>query len=175
MGDRIAVMNAGVIQQIAEPLTLYQHPANLFVAGFIGAPPMNFFGGMLRDGPPGLSFIEKTGPDDGGNAGFTLRIPPEHATSLAACAEKRVILGLRPENISVSMNDAKSDSAVDAVVELVEPLGAETFFHLATAGHSFVARPGTMEGTIRPGQNVSVIFNLARCHIFDPATGLAIF
>jgi multiple sugar transport system ATP-binding protein len=177
MGDRIAVMKEGVVQQVADPLQLYHHPANLFVAGFIGAPPMNFFSGTLCDEPGGLYFAEQAGTKQGNKTGFKLKLPREQATKLAAHAGRTVMLGLRPENVTVSMGGgpANSDSAVNAVVELVEPLGAETFFHLATAGHSFVARLGAMEAMTKPGQTVSGVFNLDRCHFFDPATGQAIF
>jgi len=174
MGDRIAVMKDGVVQQIADPLQLYHHPANLFVAGFIGAPPMNFFGGTLRGDPGALDFAEETQPGAGNQGGFRLKLPPERSTTLAAHAGKPVTLGLRPEDITLSPIGAERNcgTAVDAAVELVEPLGAETFLHLTTGSHSFVARLGAAE-RIAPNQKVALVFNLSRGHFFDPATGQA--
>src|SRR6266850_2190752 len=80
MGDRIAVMKDGVIQQVADPIHLYRHPANLFVAGFIGAPSMNFFRGTLGGEPGGLYFVEQAQPGAEKKSGFRLKLLPEHST-----------------------------------------------------------------------------------------------
>ena len=175
MGDRIVVMKDGVVQQIADPIRLYDHPANLFVAGFIGAPPMNFFRGALRPEGDGLWFDEETRTPAGGNVGFKLRLAPEHAKMLAASAGKTVMLGLRAEDVALSAGGihAKDGCLADAVVELVEPLGSETLFHLTTGAHPFIARLGAAERMER-GQKTCVVFNLAKSRFFDPTTGLAI-
>src|SRR5437870_3713624 len=175
MGDRIAVMKDGVIQQVADPIHIYQHPANLFVAGFIGAPRMNFFRGTLGGEPGGLYFLEAGPPRAGQPSGFQLRLSPEHSAKLAGRSGSPVILGSRPEDIGLSTGGvgAPADSTVDAVVELVEPLGAETLFHLTTGTHTLVARLGAAE-RIAPGQKVCAAFNSAGFHFFDPATGRAI-
>ena len=175
MGDRIAVMKDGVVQQVADPIQLYNHPANLFVGGFIGTPPMNFFRGTLRGEAGGLCFVEETQPNAAGKSGFRLKLTPEHSAKLGANAGKSMTLGLRPEDIALSPggDGAKPDSALDAVVELVEPLGAETFFHLTTGIHPFIARLRAAE-RVAPNRSVSAVFNLSRCHFFDPATGTAV-
>jgi len=175
MGDRIAVMKEGVIQQVADPIHIYRHPANLFVAGFIGAPSMNFFRGTLGGEPGGLYFFEQTQPGSGKKSGFQLRLLPEHSTKLAGRSGSPVILGSRPEDIGLSTGGigAPADSTVDAVVELVEPLGAETLFHLTTGAHTLVARLGPAD-RMAPGQKVRAIFTSAGFHFFDPTTEQAI-
>jgi multiple sugar transport system ATP-binding protein len=173
MGDRIAVMKDGVIQQVADPIHIYQHPANLFVAGFIGAPSMNFFRGTLGGEPGRLFFLETATPSGGQPSGFQLKLSPEHSAKLDGRCGLPVILGLRPEDIGLSIGGIGVDSTVDAVVELVEPLGAETLFHLTTGAHAMVARLGAAE-RIAPGQKVRAAFAAARFHFFDPTTEQAI-
>ena len=175
MGDRIAVMKDGIIQQVADPIHLYQHPANLFVASFIGAPPMNFFRGTLDGESDGLCFLESAPPSGGQTGGFQIKLSPEHSSKLAGRSGSSVILGLRPEDISLPAagTGAPADSTVDAVVELVEPLGAETLFHLKTGAHAAVARLGAAV-RIAPGQKVRAAFTSAGFHFFDPATERAI-
>src|SRR5256885_2026827 len=169
LGNRIAVMKSGVLQQVADPMRLYQHPANLFVAGFIGAPPMNFFRGTLGGERGGLYFFEQSQPGAGKKNGFQLKLLPEHSTKLAPRTGLPVILGSRPEDIGLSTGGigASADSTVDAVVELVEPLGAETLFHLTTGAHTLVARLGAAE-RMAPGQKVLAAFTPAGFHFFDP-------
>ena len=175
MGDRIAVMKDGLIQQVADPIHIYRHPANLFVAGFIGAPSMNFFRGTLCGEPGGLCFFEEAPPGAGKKSGFQFKLLPEQSTKLAARSGLPVILGLRPEDIGLSTGGigAPADSTVDAVVELVEPLGAETLFHLTTGAHSLVARLGAAD-RMAPGQKVRAAFTPAGFHFFDPTTEQAI-
>ncbi len=169
MGDRIAVMKDGVIRQIASPIQLYDRPADLFVAGFIGAPPMNFFRGTLHEQGDSLGFLEDSPSNPAARNGFQLRLQPELAAPLTSRKGQSIVLGLRPEDVALIPNGTRPDSAVEAVVELVEPLGAETFFHLNTGSHSFVARAGAAV-RMALDQRVFVSFNLAKCHWFDPAT-----
>jgi multiple sugar transport system ATP-binding protein len=163
MGDRICVMKDGDIMQVAEPLTLYNQPANLFVAGFIGSPAMNFFTGTVRRASDALSFVENN------PAATPLTLPV--GAQAQAYLDRPITLGLRPEDI----NDAASDSPTTAevVVEITEPMGAETFVHLNTGATPFIAR-------VRPtahfaiGQKARVAFRTEKIHLFDPATGQAI-
>src|SRR5438874_4727344 len=97
MGDRIAVLKNGEVQQIAGPLELYRHPANLFVAGFIGAPPMNFFRGALSADSDGLHFR-----GDGAPAGFKVKLLPEQAAQLESRVDNPIVLGLRPEDVRLA-------------------------------------------------------------------------
>jgi len=167
LGDRIAVMREGVIQQVADPIQTYHHPANLFVAGFIGTPPMNFFRGTLSSDQEGALFSI----EDQKNSGFTLRIPPEPAARLSAYLGKTAILGLRPEDLA---RGSDADGAVfEAQVELVEPLGSETLFHLRASGRSFTARWGTSE-RIPVGEYLRVVFDWSKARWFDPVSEKAV-
>ncbi|HEV8073948.1 MAG TPA: sn-glycerol-3-phosphate ABC transporter ATP-binding protein UgpC [Opitutaceae bacterium] len=163
MGDRICVMKDGDIMQVAEPLTLYNQPSNLFVAGFIGSPAMNFFNGTVRRAGNSLSFIE----DNPAAAPLTLPL----GAQAQAYVDRPVILGLRPEDIS----DPTADSAATAevLVEIVEPMGAETFVHLHTGATTFIARVQPT-AHVAIGQKTRVAFRTGRIHLFDPATGQAV-
>jgi multiple sugar transport system ATP-binding protein len=152
MGDRIVVMKDGLIQQVAPPLEIYEHPANRFVAGFIGSPPMNFFEGELTAGADGLYFTEGT---------FKVRVADEQAQALSKAKHKKVVFGIRPENIqdSVIAVNPSPHSLVKARVEVVEPMGAEVFVYLAVGTHTFIAR---MDGHQRVGvnQELSLVFDM---------------
>jgi multiple sugar transport system ATP-binding protein len=163
MGDRICVLKDGDIMQVAEPLTLYNQPANLFVAGFIGSPSMNFFSGTVHRAGNALSFVE------GNPADTPLTLPL--GAQAQAYVDRPIILGLRPEDVS----DATADSAAtaEAMVEIAEPMGAETFVHLNTGATAFIARVRpTAHFTI--GQKTKVSFRTEKIHLFDPTTGQAI-
>mgnify|MGYP001337984039 CR=1 FL=1 len=162
MGDRICVMKDGRIMQTAEPLELYHRPANMFVAGFIGSPPMNFFTGTIRDGADGREFVAEGGAAD------TLRVPiPEESFARGADLPRRVVMGIRPEDIKVEGDGLPKHGA--AVVELAEAMGAETLVHLAAGSLRCVAR---VEAAcrVRPGEKVRLSFSLAKVCWFDPAT-----
>ena len=136
---------------------------------------MNFFRGTLLGQADGFCFVEEAQSDPGTKNGFQLGLEPALAAQLSSNNGRSVILGLRPEDVALLPGEAapKSEAAVDAVVELVEPLGSETLCHLNTGSHSFVARLGAAE-RMALNQKVSVSFNLSKCHWFDPATSRAI-
>jgi len=163
MGDRICVMKDGDIMQVAEPLTLYNQPANLFVAGFIGSPPMNFFNGAVRRAGNALNFVE----DNDTAAPLTLPLGAQAQSQV----DRPIILGLRPEDIG----DATADSAATAevMVEIAEPMGAETYLHLNTGATAFVARVRPA-GHFAIGQKAKVAFHPDKIHLFNPGTGQAI-
>jgi multiple sugar transport system ATP-binding protein len=172
MGDRICVMRGGDIMQVAEPLTLYHHPANLFVAGFIGSPPMNFFRGTLRRSGGRLAFVEA----DGRGPALTLPLDDALAARAAGYGDGPVILGLRPEDIHEALTLGTSDPArtAEVKIEISEPMGAETYLYLATAAATpFIARVRATQ-RFAPGQSIKVNFDLARAHLFDPTTEKAI-
>ena len=147
LGDRIAVLQAGVLQQVGEPLQVYRQPANLFVAGFIGSPPMNLFPGRLAAAGSGLQF---TSPQ-----GWQLPLP-----AVAVPQDTKDGLG------GGEPTDGRGGRVL-AVVELTEPLGAETLVHLDAAGVRLVARvPGAFRG-IR-GERLAVGFDLTCARLFDP-------
>jgi multiple sugar transport system ATP-binding protein len=169
MGDRIVVMKDGAVQQVDDPLGLYERPQNQFVAGFIGSPPMNFFGGLIQKRSAELWFVETR---DNGAAGFSAAIPESMNSGLGAYVDRKVIFGSRPENVS-SCPLTAHDSVVSAVVEVVEPMGAETYLHLNTGAHTLVARVPPHERPVI-GEKLGIRFDMRKCHFFDAATEKAI-
>jgi len=166
MGDRIVVMKDGVVQQVATPGALYNQPANQFVAGFIGTPPMNFFAGRLLRQDGRLVFD-----------GDTLRIPlpKEREAAAAPLADQPAVFGLRPENIgSLNAENTPDAPKVRALVDMVEMTGAETMVYLKTGAHGFIARVEPHRRCVI-GQEVAMALDLAKCHLFNPATGAALF
>jgi len=166
MGSRICVMKDGAIMQVAAPLELYRRPANLFVAGFIGAPPMNFFRGRVRAAKGRVEFTEENSKA----APFTLTLPEPLAkrAAPALAAGGAIILGARPEDLPEAQG--ASAPAITATVEVIELMGAETLLHLHTGATSFIVRLSSAEH-FDTGQRVSLGLNLDRAHLFDPATG----
>ena len=166
MGDRIVVMNKALIQQVADPLTIYEHPANRFVASFIGSPPMNFLSGRIVRIGDGLFFSEGI---------FRLRVVDEMVARLSAYENKPVFFGIRPEDLydKLFITDAPTDCIVTSAVELVEPLGAEVYLHLRVGQHAIVARVGPHD---RPevNQDIDLVFDMGKAHFFDPDTEASI-
>jgi multiple sugar transport system ATP-binding protein len=162
MASRIAVINKGVLQQLDTPQMLYDHPNNLFVAGFIGSPAMNFFPGKLRkDG-------DKLVVDAGD---FVVPIPPKKAKQYEPHAGKDVIFGIRPENIHdpnfVPPNiDAEK---VAAKVDLTELMGNEIFLYLVSGKNTFVARVDP-RSKLHIGEQGAVMFDMDSFHLFDAVT-----
>jgi multiple sugar transport system ATP-binding protein len=175
MGDRIVVMREGVIQQVAEPMELYHRPANMFVAGFIGSPAMNFFRGTVVKREDGIFFQEDIlsaeSPKEKLVDGFKLRVGDAMSSRLTDYVGKKIVLGIRPENITDGLltNDAKRDCVVKAVAEVIEPLGAETYLYATTGGHSLVGRLQAGHRVIVK-QSVSLTFDMSHAHFFDPVT-----
>ena len=166
MGDRIVVMNQSAIQQVADPLTIYDHPANKFVASFIGSPPMNFLTGTVVRSGQSFFFQNKT---------LRLRIVDEMAARLAAYEQRPVLFGIRPEDLydKLFITEAPSDCIIRSTVELVEPLGAEVYLHLKVGAHALMARVGPHD---RPevNQDLDLVFDMGKAHFFDPHTEAAI-
>jgi len=161
MGDRIAVMSAGELQQLDTPENLHERPNNLFVAGFIGSPSMNFFDAKIVGGAGGAT----------ADAGF-FRAPVKGQAAEAVGRE--VVLGVRPEDIDDLANAQQNGHLpVEARVEVVEFLGNELQLQLSADGQTFVARVSTNTQT-RPGATLRVGFNLKKLHVFDKATQTAL-
>jgi multiple sugar transport system ATP-binding protein len=167
MGDRICVMKDGDIMQVAAPLELYNSPDNLFVAGFIGSPPMNFFRGAVRPAGGGVSFVE----DNPSGTPLTIALDEALAAKSSSHLDKPLVLGIRPEAIHDSFMAASPDPGrtAEVRVEVAEPTGAETLLYLHTGATSFVARVSPTDRFVA-GQKVRVTFDLANAHLFDPAT-----
>ena len=170
MGDRIVVMKEGAVQQVDDPLALYDRPRNQFVAGFIGSPPMNFFRGTMERHSGGLRFIEKRMD---GAAGVAAPLPESIWKKLDAYVDRAVVFGCRPEHVALDSPPGGGESTIYAAVEVVEPMGAETYVHLNTGAHAFIVRVPPHE---RPaiGQQLGIVFDMREGHFFDAATELAI-
>jgi multiple sugar transport system ATP-binding protein len=138
LGDRIAVMKDGVVQQIDQPMTIYERPANKFVAGFIGEPRMNFIRGTIvrKDGQ--LRFLENDGHDQPALGGLAFAFDGARAESLQDRINQPVWFGVRPEQLKIA-NDG--EPALGSVkVEFAEHLGAESWVHLRAREHTLVLR-----------------------------------
>jgi multiple sugar transport system ATP-binding protein len=163
LGERIAVLDQGVLQQVAEPVKIYREPANMFVAGFFGSPPMNFFEGTLAQAGPGLAFEERP------TAGTPLRfiLNGTIANRAAGHTGKKVLLGLRPDNIG-DKPVGSSSLPVSVMLERFEFRGGDTYAHLVRGKRSIVARLADPAAT--PKQPLEVHFDLSQAHLFDPHT-----
>ena len=165
LGDRIAVINQGKIQQIDTPQHIYAAPKNLFVAGFIGAPQMNFLQGHIRmeEGQPIFEEVSQT---------FKC---PLHAFQVSeADSGKPVVLGIRPEHLYVRQEKGgQSAAAFRAEVQLVERLGHESFVFAHFGGHQIVARMGP-EVQVEPTGILELYADTRQVHCFDPESGEAI-
>ena len=175
LGQRVAVMSTGALQQVDRPLTVYRQPANLFVAGFLGSPPMNLVRGkILRDA---LGFLFQPQAAGGGTASAdaALRLAEEPAARLGAWDGRQVVLGLRPEEISLPVEDepSRGPPRLDAVVEGLEPGGYETRVRLALGGATWIARVRSAPAPA-VGAKTTVRLNLRNACFFDAASGQAI-
>ena len=166
MADRIAVINKGMLQQLDTPQMLYDHPDNMFVAGFIGSPAMNFFKATLR----------KTGDNLIVDAGsFSVPVPADRNKSFQSYADKPVVFGIRPEDI---YNPAFVPTGIHAApietkVDVTELMGNEIFLYLLVGSNNIVARVDPRTG-FHVGDKVQVSFNMDKCHLFDADTEKAI-
>lgn len=171
MGDRIVVLKDGIIQQVDEPLTLYNEPANVFVAGFIGSPAMNFLNTkIVKEG-------EKYYVDGGV---FKVIIPAEKVEANSKIKEyvnKEVIFGIRPEDISdanVSDFAVTEDNSLTAEVEVVEPMGSEIYLYLNVNGQTIIGRVDA-GSKAKVGDSLKVAIDTSKIHIFDAETEITIF
>jgi multiple sugar transport system ATP-binding protein len=161
LGDRVVVMKDGVIQQSAGALDVYHRPANRFVAGFLGSPPMNFFQGRIENSEGKVVFDEGTAK---------LPVPERAAKELAARAGEEIVLGVRPEALSDAAHARFSvgKNRVDMRVTLVQPLGDRMDVYLATARHPHSVAQFQAHAGIRPGDTLPIYFDEARMHFFEP-------
>ncbi|OQX52904.1 MAG: glycerol-3-phosphate ABC transporter ATP-binding protein [Candidatus Omnitrophica bacterium 4484_213] len=194
MGERIAVIKEGRVQQLSTPALLYHQPVNKFVAGFIGSPPMNFFEGKIDCREGNLYFQ---------GASFQIKVSRLHVNRLDSKEGKEVTLGIRPEDIypvkspdtsgggaakplfngakllnRMNLNtSSKEENIVRSKLELIEPMGAETFLSFSVGKESFNVRLESAQiapEKLKVGENIDLIFNSERCHYFDPRSEEAI-
>ena len=187
LGSRVAVMQHGVLQQVAPPQELYKRPANLFVAGFIGSPPMNLIDAKLERGADGSG-----GPQvyfGGHRLGIPVPVMADRP-GLERYLGRDIVFGVRPENLSDAalLPDADAASVIDLPVRLREELGAEVHIHCgigAVAHHAEAGQDVSSLATVvarmdpqtalAEGQDARVHVDTTKLHFFDPATGLAIW
>ena len=154
MGDRIAILNDGVLEQVGTPEEIYENPKNLFVAGFIGNPPINIIEGTLieRNGKIIVEF------------GFSSYQLSNGIEIMEKTKTPEIMLGIRPENITITKES--KDYAIQAEVDVVEPLGRENIFHLKVNGKPLIAVSITNRD-LNVGEKVWISFDTNRIHIFD--------
>jgi len=157
LADRIVILRGGEIEQVGTPDEIYKKPASVFVAGFIGAPAMNFLRGQIADG-----FVEIAG-------GGRVELAPYAGSRARAMAGREVVVGLRPEHVGL---DAR-EGALKGVVQYVEPLGSDTLVHCDIGGTAFVAR---LSSDVRPapGERMNFGYDAAKLSLFDVKSERAI-
>jgi multiple sugar transport system ATP-binding protein len=175
MGDRIAVMKDGLLQQVDTPHNLFTNPTNMFVAGFIGSPAMNLVTVHVKqEGESLMLSTDSTGED----SGLNLRVPRRYREQITPYSGKDIIFGLRPQDIhdarfAQGMLDEDEDPAdlmpVRARVDVVEPMGSEVYLYLVNGQNTFVARMDARTEA-QPDYVIDVAFNMDKMHAFDPET-----
>ena len=166
MGDRIVVMNNGEVQQTDTPLALYNQPVNLFVAGFLGSPPMNFISGTLKAEGDSLVFSELAG------GSIEVRLPAA-AQAARQYAGRPVLLGVRPEDIELAQFSSEDGATgrFPAIVDIVEPLGPETNLYLQTGAQTVVCRSQRALDHRETGHRLEFEMKVEKAHLFDPNSG----
>jgi multiple sugar transport system ATP-binding protein len=164
LGDRVVVMRDGWVQQVGDPMTLYNEPANRFVAGFIGSPAMNF------------ANVRITGENGGVWAegdGIRLKVPGHMSNRLGGHAGKAVTLGIRPEDMRVARESDPAELNLGAVVEVVERLGSEILLDVAVGPVTMVASVEPTN-TAKVHEKLQLAVNPERLHFFDSESEAAI-
>ncbi|MDR0411748.1 MAG: sn-glycerol-3-phosphate ABC transporter ATP-binding protein UgpC [Treponema sp.] len=163
MASKIVVMKDGKVQQIGAPLTLYNHPVNKFVAGFIGSPPMNFLSVKVEESGSDILLKEET---------FDIRPAPEHVDALRKYAGKEIFFGIRPEDLLYTEKPA-SQNNISLKISVVEPLGADIHLWLTTGAQPLVARTEA-HYTFKVGDTINFTPRLEKARYFDKETELSI-
>ncbi|MFN2340696.1 MAG: ABC transporter ATP-binding protein [Halanaerobium sp.] len=170
MGDRIVVLKDGVIQQVDDPLSLYNQPVNMFVGGFIGSPAMNFMDAKIQK--EGNSYYI-----DGAGT-FRIRVPDGKEDFIKDYEGKDVVFGCRPEDIVDAQITRdftiEDDNSFKADVDVVEPMGSEIYLYLSEEGHSLIARVEA-ESQAEVGDTIELGVDLSKTHVFDAETEECIF
>jgi multiple sugar transport system ATP-binding protein len=167
LADRIVILRSGSIEQIGTPSDLYQSPRNMFVAGFIGSPAMNFLQARLEMRGPGLTVVPEGGPG--------LQVPRHLGERYRPLANKDVVLGLRPEHVTNAWTeqDREALAPLPLRIELAEPLGADTLIFSRIGDREIVCRV-TPEAGSTTGANITLQANMNHMHLFDPQSGVAL-
>jgi multiple sugar transport system ATP-binding protein len=164
LGDRVVVMKDAMVQQVGEPLELYNRPANKFVAGFIGSPAMNF---------TAVTMVEANGHLLAKNAGLEIAVPAAYAERLRPQVGRNLTLGIRPENLHVATDADPPGLTFSSKVEVVEQLGSEILLDVRVGDDSMVAAvdPGTQA---KVQESLRLAVDPGRVHFFDAATETAV-
>jgi multiple sugar transport system ATP-binding protein len=164
LGDRVVVMRDGRVQQVGDPMELYNEPANRFVAGFIGSPAMNFFGVRITGANGGMWAEAES---------IRIKVPGQLAPRLADYAGQEVTLGVRPEDLRIAGDADDKDLTVAANVEVIERLGSEILLDVAVGSTTMVAsvEPTT---SAKVHETLRLALNPSRMHFFDNRTEAAI-
>jgi len=186
MGDRIAVLNAGIIQQLGTPQELYDHPANLFVAGFIGSPSMDFFEVNLHRKGDGKAEIVVGKGDDAQRLtlqGHAAEVATGQAPGAGDTSDGRpLIVGIRPEDFSLDGAQSGDGATISGVVDVVEHLGNEQLVYVRLPG-AYVPEASETKGStarlgagarVSPGERISLRVDTSRLHFFDPSSTLSL-
>ena len=158
MGSRICVMNDGVIQQVAEPKVIYNHPANMFVASFIGAPQMNFFEGKVVESNDQLCVVVQ---------GFEIPLNNEYRAKLkgSSAIGKNIVVGVRPEDIRIASNH----EGIQSKVVVTELLGSDLNVYFTFADKQYILKADA-SNDIEFNQSITVNFDPLKIHLFDKET-----
>jgi multiple sugar transport system ATP-binding protein len=166
LGDRIVVLKDGYIEQVGDPIELFQNPVNTFVAGFIGSPAMNLIDGTISKSAEKLNISFQDG--------FKLPIPDKPDAKISE--GQKIVMGLRPGDILLQegSNDIPEDWKFDAKIIVTEPLGSETYMHVDVSGLKITAK---CEGrrAVQPNEKIKLTFNLNHLHIFDAASTKSVY
>jgi len=163
LGEKVVVMNKGRIMQFGKPDKLYEKPMNLFTAGFIGSPPMNFLDCVLEQRADGLYLAKEN---------FALKVPEGAEKILGGFVGSDVVLGIRPEDIydKLFAVGATPYNTFSVRVDVRETIGSDVFIYFTIAGVNFVARV-LPKSKAESGQEIEVVFDTQKLHIFDKKTG----
>lgn len=170
MGERTIVLDHGVVRQDAAAQTVYDEPADLFVARFAGSPPMNLVHGTLKQDRDSLLFSET------GDGTIAIRLPMSRFTGANDFTGKPVVLGIRPEDVEIASPSGAERSATGfrALVDRIEPRGAETDLYLQTGAHELICRSRRWVDQGEGGHRFQFEIDLEKAHLFDPVSGCRI-
>lgn len=161
MGDRIVVMKDGIVNQIDNPMDLYNFPNNKFVAGFIGSPAMNFIDGKIIS-ESGMVFVSS-------NESVKISLLKEQTEKLGNYINKEVTIGIRPENISIAENNNEKHYEIKTTLDVVEPMGNETIVYFNLSENPIIARVQSEE-RLNTSATYNLYMNLEKLHFFDRET-----
>lgn len=166
MGDRIVVMKDGFIQQVDTPQNLYNYPCNLFVAGFIGAPQMNFLDARVK--------VEDENIIVDFNGNFQFVLTDEKANSLKAYAGKDIVVGIRPEDLKVKYTEELNNYKTKACVDITELMGSEIYIYFDCYGQKLICKTSA-DTIVKPDSEIEIAFDINKIHFFEKETESAIY